>query len=80
MTDDNIYIYIFYFLVKLISLVPFLKEISEFDKFVMGHAILTELIGWVDKTLKMISFSRKHLFNDAQNRTLMAALLFGTDF
>ena len=55
----------------------------------MGHAILTKLIGLVDKTLKMIYFSRKHSFSPfklgfgsmtPKKRTLMAALLVGIDF
>ena len=55
----------------------------------MGHAILTKLIGLVNKTLKMIYFSRKHEFlvfklgfgsMTPKKRTLMAALLVGIDF
>ena len=55
----------------------------------MGHAILTKLIGLVDKTLKMIYFSRKYSFfpfklgfgsMTPKKRTLMAALLVGIDF
>ena len=55
----------------------------------MDHAILTKLIGLVDKTLKMIYFSRKHKFSPfklgfgsmtPKKRTLMAALLVGIDF
>ena len=54
----------------------------------MGHAILTELIGLVDKTVKMIYFSRKRKFlpfklgfgsMTPKRRTLMAALLKGGD-
>ena len=55
----------------------------------MGHAILTKLIGLVDKTLKMIYLSRKHSFSafklgfgsmTPKKRTLMAALQVGIDF
>ena len=68
---------------------PVWKLCCEFDKFVSGHAILTKLIGLVYKTLKMIYFSRKHLFSPfklgfglmtPKKRTLMAALLVGIDF
>ena len=55
----------------------------------MGHAILTKLIGLVDKSLKMIYFSRKHSFSPfklgfgsmtPKKRTLITTLLVGTDF
>ena len=55
----------------------------------MGHAILTKLIGLVDKTLKMIYFSRIYSFSPfklgfgsmtPKKRTLMAAPLVGIDF
>jgi len=55
----------------------------------MGHAILTKLIGLVNKNLKMIYFLRKHPFlpfklgfgsMTPKKRTLMAALLVGIDF
>ena len=55
----------------------------------MGHAILTKLMGLVDKTVKIFYFSRKHSFSPfklgfgsmtPKKRTLMAALLVGIDF
>ena len=55
----------------------------------MGHAILTKLIVLVDKSLRMIYFSRKHSFvpfklgfgsMTPQKQTLMATLLVGIDF
>ena len=55
----------------------------------MGHAILTKLIGLVDKSLRMNNFSRKHSFlpfkfdfgsMTPKKRTLMATLLVGIDF
>ena len=55
----------------------------------MGHAILTKIIGLVDKSLMMIYFLRKHSFLPIKlgfgsitpkKRTLMATLLVGTDF
>ena len=55
----------------------------------MGPAILTKLIGFVAKTLKMIYFLRKHSFlpfklgfglMTPKKRTLMATMLVGIDF
>ena len=55
----------------------------------MGCAILTKLIGLVDKTLKMIYLSRKHSSSPfklgfgsmtPKKQTIMAALLVGIDF
>jgi hypothetical protein len=54
----------------------------------MGHAILTKLIGLVDKSLRMINFLRKHSFLQfklgfgsmtPKKRTLLATLLLGID-
>ena len=55
----------------------------------MGDAILTNFIGLVYETLKMIHFSRKHYFlpfkldfgsmTNPKKRTLMATLLVGID-
>ena len=61
----------------------------KFDKLVMGHAILTKLICLVDKSLRMIYFSRKHSFwpfrlgngsMTPKKRTIMATLQVGIDF
>ena len=55
----------------------------------MGHAILTKLEGLVDKSPRIIYFSRKHSFlpfklgfrsMTPKKRILMATLLVGIDF
>ena len=67
---------------------PKISKENFADKFVMGHAILTKLIGLVNKNLKMIYFLRKHPFlpfklgfvsMTPKKRTLMATLLVVID-
>ena len=43
----------------MISLGPGKMNIDIFNKFVMGHAILTKVIGLVNKTLNMTFFNNK---------------------
>ena len=77
-------------MVIFINLEPFPQNfVANLINFGMGHAILTKLIGLVDKSLRMIYFSRKHKFlpfklgfgsMTPKKRTLMATLQFGIDF
>ena len=46
----------------MISLGPGKMNIDIFNKFVMGHAILTKVIGLVNKTLNMTFFKKKNVF------------------
>ena len=45
----------------MISLGPGKMNIDIFNKFVMGHAILTKVIGLVNKTLNMTFFKKKKM-------------------